>query len=103
MKLTHTVPDSERSARGRPVPSGKRDATVEGAIMATEAVTSASSIDGASLLIGRNSGGGWVVRDQAGRRGGLFVSLADAQRYVRMETLGRAAGVTMVPGCLSLE
>jgi hypothetical protein len=73
----------------------------ENAMMATKVKTSASPME--CLLVGRSRGGDWIVRDRSGRRGGLFVSLADAQRYARLESIGRAAAVVMVQGHLELD
>ena len=56
-----------------------------------------------SLLMGTNSRGDWVVRDRAGRRGGVFVNRASALRYVRLETGERAPRVTMIAGNLELD
>jgi hypothetical protein len=36
-------------------------------------------------MIGQDSHGNWVVQDQAGTRGGLFVDRAEALRYIRFE------------------
>jgi hypothetical protein len=36
-------------------------------------------------MIGQDSRGNWVVRDQSGLRGGLFVGRAEALRYIRDE------------------
>lgn len=57
----------------------------------------------APLLIGTNSRGDWVVRDRAGRRGGVFVSRASALRYARLETGQRGPRVTTFVGTLELE
>jgi hypothetical protein len=35
------------------------------------------------FMVGQDSRGNWVVRDQGGLRGGLFVGRAEALRYVR--------------------
>jgi hypothetical protein len=37
------------------------------------------------FLVGRNSRGNWIVKDQNGLRGGLFVDRAQAIRYARAE------------------
>ena len=55
------------------------------------------------LLVGRNSRGHWIVRDRSSRHGGLFASLAAAQRYARLQTISRDAAIVMVPGCLELD
>jgi len=54
----------------------------------------------ARFLIGTDSHGRWVVRDQAGLHGGLFVSRAAALRFAMREIDGRPQAVTMVPGIL---
>lgn len=38
------------------------------------------------FMVGQDSHGNWVVQDQSGTRGGLFVDRLDALRYVRAET-----------------
>jgi hypothetical protein len=55
------------------------------------------------LLVGRNSRGHWIVRDRSSRHGGLFASLAAAQRYARVQNVSRDATIVMVPGCLELD
>lgn len=55
------------------------------------------------FLIGRNSRGNWVVRDQSGLRGGLFVDRAEALRFALFENGRRPQAVVMVPGILELE
>ena len=62
-----------------------------------------TSSDKPYLLVGRNSRGHWIVRDCSGRHGGLFASLAAAQRYARLQTVSRDATIVMVPGCLELD
>ncbi|MBX9830267.1 MAG: hypothetical protein K2Y27_35380 [Xanthobacteraceae bacterium] len=54
-------------------------------------------------LIGRNSRGQWVVREQGGLCGGLFVSRAEAVKYAMYETGRRPQAVIMVPGGLELN
>jgi hypothetical protein len=56
-----------------------------------------------AFLIGRNSRGNWVVRDQSGLRGGLFVDRAEALRFALFENGRRPQAVVMVPGILELE
>ncbi len=53
--------------------------------------------------IGRNSRGNWVVQDQHGLHGGLFVSRADALKYALFENGNRPQAVVMVPGVLELD
>jgi hypothetical protein len=55
------------------------------------------------FMIGRNSRGNWVVRDQTGLRGGLFVGRAEALRFALFENGRRPQAVLMVPGILELD
>jgi hypothetical protein len=54
-------------------------------------------------LIGRNARGNWVVQDQRGLYGGLFVDRAEALRYALFENGRRPQAVIMVPGVLELD
>jgi hypothetical protein len=53
--------------------------------------------------IGRDSHGHWVVQDQPGLRGGLFVDRAEALRFALFENGNRPQAVIMVPGVLELD
>jgi hypothetical protein len=53
-------------------------------------------------MIGRNSRGNWVVRDQAGLHGGLFIDRTEALRFALFENGHRPQAVLMVPGILEL-
>ena len=55
------------------------------------------------FLIGKNSRGNWVVQDQSGLRGGLFVDRAEALRFALFENGRRPQAVVMVPGVLELD
>ena len=55
------------------------------------------------FMIGRDGRGNWVVQDQSGVRGGLFVDRAEALRYVRFENGNRSQAVVAVPGVLELD
>ena len=55
------------------------------------------------FLIGRDSSGRWVVQDQRGLRGGLFVSQAAARKFALFENGDRPELVVMVPGVLELD
>jgi len=55
-----------------------------------------------SLLLGTDSRGNWIVRDRAGRRGGVFVNRSAALLYARLETGQRRSGVVTVAGNLEL-
>jgi hypothetical protein len=55
------------------------------------------------FMIGQDSRGNWVVRDQNGLRGGLFVGRAEALRYIRDETGDHRGPVVMVSGAFELD
>ena len=54
-------------------------------------------------LIGRDRRGHWVVREQRGLHGGLFVDRAQAVKFALCETGNRPQAIVMVPGVLALE
>jgi hypothetical protein len=54
------------------------------------------------FMIGRNSKGNWVVRDESGLRGGLFIDRTAALRFALFENGRRPQAVLMVPGILEL-
>jgi hypothetical protein len=56
-----------------------------------------------SFRIGRNSRGNWVVQDQSGLCGGLFVDRAEAVKFAMFENGNRPQAVIMVPGILELD
>jgi hypothetical protein len=64
---------------------------------------SASSSNSPLFLIGKNSHGNWVVRDQSGLCGGLFVGRAEALKFAMFENGNRPNAVIMVPGVLELD
>jgi hypothetical protein len=55
------------------------------------------------FMIGRDGRGNWVVQDQSGARGGLFVDRAEALRYARFENGNRPQAVVTVSGVLELD
>jgi hypothetical protein len=55
------------------------------------------------FLIGQDSRGNWVVQDQRGLRGGLFVSRAAALKFALFENGDRRELVVTVPGVLELD
>jgi hypothetical protein len=55
------------------------------------------------FLVGRNSRGNWVVQDQSGLCGGLFIDRAEALKFARFENGNRPQAVIMVPGILELD
>ena len=57
----------------------------------------------ALFKVGRNSRGHWVVQDQSGLRGGLFVDRVEALKFAMFETGNRPQAVIMVPGIFELD
>jgi hypothetical protein len=55
------------------------------------------------FMIGQDSRGNWVVRDQSGLRGGLFVGRAEALRYVRDEAGDHPRAIVMISGPMQLR
>jgi len=53
--------------------------------------------------VGKNSRGHWVVQDQSGLCGGLFVDRAEAVKFAMFENGNRPQAVVMVPGILELD
>ena len=54
-------------------------------------------------MIGRDGKGNWVVQDQSGVRGGLFVDRAEALRYARFENGNQPPAIVTVSGVLELD
>ena len=55
------------------------------------------------FMIGQDCRGNWVVQDQKGTRGGLFVDRDAALRFVRSENGVRPQAVVMVSEVLELD
>ena len=55
------------------------------------------------FMIGQDSRGNWIVRDQSGLRGGLFVERAQALRYVRDEAGDHPRAIVMISGAFELD
>jgi hypothetical protein len=53
--------------------------------------------------VGKDRQGHWVVQDQEGLRGGLFVGRAEALKFAMFENGNRPQAVIMVPGVLELD
>jgi len=53
--------------------------------------------------MGRDSRGNWVVQDDRGLCGGLFVSREQALRFAMLENGSRPQAVVMVPGVFELS
>jgi len=64
---------------------------------------SASRCNSSLFLIGKNSRGNWVVQDQRGLCGGLFVDRVEALKFAMFENGNRPQAVIMVPGVLELD
>jgi len=55
------------------------------------------------FLIGRDAHGNWVVQDQRGLYGGLFVNRTEALKFAMFEGGNQPNAVVMVPGVLELD
>jgi hypothetical protein len=55
------------------------------------------------FLIGKDSHGSWVVQDDCGLCGGLFVDRTQALRFALFENGNRPQAVIMVPGVFELD
>ena len=72
--------------------------------MSKDEPPSAPSVLQSNLFhIGKDSRGRWVVQDQRGLRGGLFVDRAQALKFAKFENGNRPQAVIMVPGILELD
>jgi hypothetical protein len=71
--------------------------------MTFAAAPAAAQSESPLFLIGQDSRGNWVVQDQRGLRGGLFVSQATARKFALFENGDRPELVVMVPGVLELD
>jgi hypothetical protein len=56
-----------------------------------------------TFLVGRDSRGHWVVQDERGLCGGLFVDRNKAIRYAMDETGNRPQAIRMVTGVFELD
>jgi len=68
-----------------------------------EPPSDSSSPQSPQFLIGMDSRGRWVVRDQRGLRGGLFVNRVEAVRFAMRETGRRPQAAILVSGILELD
>jgi hypothetical protein len=64
---------------------------------------SASRSNSSLFLIGKNGRGNWVVQDQRGLCGGLFIDRVEALKFAMFENGNRPQAVIMVPGVLELD
>jgi hypothetical protein len=53
--------------------------------------------------IGRDSGGHWVVQDDGGLCGGLFVNREEAVKFALFENGRNRASIAMIPGVFELD
>lgn len=65
---------------------------------------SSQSLSANSLfMIGKDRDGHWVVQDQSGLHGGLFVDRVQALKFALFENGNRPQAVVMVPGTLEFN
>jgi len=55
------------------------------------------------FLIGRDSRGNWVVQDERGLCGGLFINRTEALKFAMFENGNHPQAVIMVPGVFELD
>jgi hypothetical protein len=55
------------------------------------------------FMVGQDSHGNWVVQDQSGIRGGLFVDQAEAPRFVRFENADHPEAFVMIDEMFELD
>jgi hypothetical protein len=63
----------------------------------------ARSEDKPQFLVGKDSRGNWVVQDQDGLCGGLFIAQSAAVKFALSEKGNHPEAVRMVPGVLELS
>lgn len=56
-----------------------------------------------TFMIGKDSHGRWVVQDEKGLYGGLFVGRTEALRFALFENGNQPQAVVMVPGVFELD
>ena len=55
------------------------------------------------FMLGQDSHGSWVVQEQTGTRGGLFVDREAAVRFIRAETGCKPQAIITISGILELD
>jgi hypothetical protein len=55
------------------------------------------------FFIGKNSRGNWVVRDERGSRGGLFLDRIQALKFVRSENASGSPAIIMMKEPFELD
>lgn len=68
-----------------------------------EPPSTGSNSNASLFMIGKDSQGHWVVQDQRGLCGGLFVDRTAALRFALFENGNRPQAVIMVPGVFELD
>ena len=69
----------------------------------TEPPSTQSCTRSSLFLIGKDSRSNWVVQDDQGSCGGLFVNRAEALKFAMFENGNRPQAVIMVPGIFELD
>jgi hypothetical protein len=69
----------------------------------TQGQESTRAEDKLLFLVGKNSRGNWVVQDQDGLCGGLFIAQSAALKFALSENGNHPEAVRMVPGVLELS
>src|SRR6478735_5272547 len=94
---------TKRTAPSRiPMPAEqifRDEITKETSMRQAEAPCTRSSL----FLLGQNRQGNWVVQDQRGLCGGIFVNRTEALRFAMFENGNRPQGVLMIPGVFELD
>jgi hypothetical protein len=67
----------------------------QGVIMNKEPPSSTGS-ESSRFFIGKNSRGNWVVQDERGFRGGLFLDRVQALKFVKSENAGSSPAIIMM-------
>ncbi len=52
--------------------------------------------------VGRNSRGNWIVQDECGLCGGLFIDRTEAVKFARLESGNHPEAVVVVPNVIEL-
>ena len=53
--------------------------------------------------VGRNSHGDWIVQDETGRYGGIFVDRSEALKYALFENGHRHQAIMLIPDIMELD
>ena len=65
--------------------------------------SSLKGLESSLFLVGKDARGNWVVLDQSGLCGGLFVGRDEALKFARTKNRNRSQAVRMVCGILELD